>query len=89
MALHDAGFNQVQVSKQLSITRCCVQNSIDKYKRQDTYDHLKRLGRSKKPGALDFRHLKRLVKDDVRLSATKVTSDLNASLPKPMITRTI
>ena len=44
---------------------------------------------SKKIPNRGVRHLKRLVKDDGRLSATKITSDLNTSLPKPVSTRTV
>ena len=32
VALHEAGFNQVSISKQLNISRCCVQNAINKDK---------------------------------------------------------
>ena len=32
VALHDDGLNQVQVSKQLKVSRCCVQNVIKKDK---------------------------------------------------------
>ena len=35
VALHDAGFNQVQISERLNIFRCCVQNVINKYKHRD------------------------------------------------------
>ena len=35
------------------------------------------------------RHLKRLGKDDGRFSAAKITSDLNASLSKPVSARTV
>ena len=35
------------------------------------------------------RHLKRLVKGDRRLSVAKIASDLNSSLPKPVMTRTL
>ena len=34
-------------------------------------------------------HLERLVKFESRLSASKITSELNNSLPKPVTTRTI
>ena len=91
VALHDAGFNQVQISKQLHISRCCVQNAINKYKHLGTYDDSRRSGCPKCPKNLDargFGRLKRFVKGDARLSATKIASDLNASLPKPVTTRT-
>ena len=47
IALHDAGFIQVQISKQPNISRCCVQNDIYKYKRLHTYDDSKRSERPK------------------------------------------
>ena len=31
VTLHNAALNQVQISKQLKISRCCVQNAIKKY----------------------------------------------------------
>ena len=43
----------------------------------------------KKLYAQGFRYLKRLIKGDACLSTTKIASDLNASLPKPMTTRTV
>ena len=43
----------------------------------------------KKLDARYFWHLKQLVKGDTRLSATKIASDLNACLPKPVTTRTV
>ena len=89
VALHNAGFNQVDISKDLHVSRCCVQNAIKKYKNFGRYDDLKRSGRPKKVVGRNLRHLKRLVKGDTRLSATKIASDLNASLPKPVTTRTI
>ncbi|CAM4796680.1 unnamed protein product [Rotaria magnacalcarata] len=89
VALHDAGFRQVQISKQLNISRFCVQKAINKYKCLGTYDDLKRSGRLKKLDGRGFRHLKRLVKGEARLSATKIASDLNASLQKPVTTRTV
>ena len=46
--LHDAGFNQVQISKQRNISRRCVENAINKYKCLGTYDDSKGSGRPKK-----------------------------------------
>ena len=89
VALHDAGFNQVQISKQLNISRCCVQNAMKKYKRLGTYDDSKRSGRPKKLGRRSFRHLRRLVKGDAGLNATKIASDLNANLSKSVTMRTV
>ena len=37
IAVHDAAFNQIQISKQLNISSGCVQNAIKKYKRLGTY----------------------------------------------------
>ena len=89
VASHDAGFNQVQVSKQLNISRCCVQNTINKEKYLGTHESSKRSERPKKLDERDFRHLKRLVKGNAPLSTTKIASNLNASLPKPVTTRTV
>ena len=54
VVLHDAGFNQVQISKQLNISRCCVQNAINKYNRLGTYDDSKRSGHPKEFDARGF-----------------------------------
>ena len=89
VALFDAGFNQVQISKQLKVSRCCVQNAIKKFRDQGIYNDLKRSERPRKVFGRDLRHLKRLVKGDARLSAAKATSDLSASLPKPVKARTV
>ena len=51
VALHDVRFNQIQISKQLNIPRCCAQNIINKYKRLGTYDELKRSGLPKRVDA--------------------------------------
>ena len=48
VALRDAGFNQVQISKQLNISHCFVQNTINKYKHLSAYDLSKCSGRPKK-----------------------------------------
>ena len=41
VALHDAALNQIQISKQLKVSRCCVENSITKYKQLGRFDDLK------------------------------------------------
>ena len=69
VALFDAGFNQVQISKHLKVSRCCVQNAIKKFSDQGIYNDLKRSGRPRKAVGRNLRHLKRLVKSDARLSA--------------------
>ena len=89
IALYDSGFNQVQISKQLNISHCCVENVINKYKQLDIYEDSKLSGRPKTVDGQGFGHLNRLVRGDARLSVTKVTSDLNGSLPKPETTRTV
>ena len=89
MPLFDAGLTQVQISKQLKISRDYVQNAIKKFKETGQYNDLKRTGRPKKIPDRSVRHLKRQVKGDSRLSAAKITSDLNASLPKLVSTRTV
>ena len=62
---------------------------VNKYKHLSTYNHLKRYERPKKLHERDFRHLKRLVSGDARMSETKIASNLNASLPKPGTTQTV
>ena len=89
VALSDSGLNQVQISRQLKISRHCVQNTVKKHKETRQYNDFPRTGRPKRVPNRGVRYLKRLVKDDGRLSATKITSDLNASLPKPVSTRTV
>ena len=85
VALHDAGFNQVQISKQLNISRCCLQSVINKYIRLGTYDNSER---SRRPKNL-MHGIFGLVKGDECLSATKIASDLNASLLKLVMTGTV
>ena len=87
--LSDSGLNQAQISRQLNISRHCVQNAVKKYKETGQYNDFPRNGRPKRIPNRNVRHLKRLVKDDGRLSAAKITSDLNASLPKPVSTRAV
>ena len=89
VALYNAGYNQVDISKQLTVSRCCVQNAIKKYKKFGRYDDSKRSGRPKKIDERSIRHLKRLVNGDSRLCAKKITSDLNNTLPKPVSTMTV
>lgn len=84
VALQKAGLNQVQISQQLKISRCCVQNAIKKFKVLGRFDDLKRSGRPKKLTNRGLRHLKRLVKGDSRLNARLITPDLNNSLSEPV-----
>ena len=88
VTLHDAVFNWVQISKELKLSRCCVQNVIKKYEQLGRFDDLKHTRRPKKLSAPDIRHLKRSVKGNSSLSASKVATDLNASLLEPVTTRT-
>ena len=64
VALYNAGYNQVDISKQLTVSQCCVQNAIKKYKQFGRYDDSKRSGRPKKIDKRSIRHLKRLVNGD-------------------------
>ena len=89
VALHDAEFNQLQISKQLNISRCCVQNAINKYSYLGTYEGSKRSGRPKRFDERCFQHLKRLIKGDARLSETKIASDWNTSLQESITTRAV
>ena len=89
VALSDTGLSQVQISRHLNISGHCVQNAIEKYNETDRYNDLQRTSCPKKIEIRNIRHLKRLVKVDVRLNVTKFASDLNGSLPKLVTTRTI
>ena len=89
VAFRDAEFNQVQISKQLNISRCCVQKTITKYKHPSIYEDSKSSGHPKQLAGRDFQHLKRLIKGDKRLSATKIVSDLDASFQKLVTTPTV
>ena len=89
VAFRDAGFTQVQISKQLNISRCCVEKTIAKYKHPGIYKDFKCLERPKQLDGRDFQHLKRLIRDDECLSATKIVSDLNASFQKLVTTPTV
>lgn len=89
VALRNAGFNQVQISQQLKVSRCCVQNAIKKFKKFGVYKDLKHTKRPKKINGRDIRHLKRLVNGDLRLSVSKITSDLNNSLTEPVSVVTV
>ena len=88
-ALHDAILNQVQISKQLKVSRCCVESAIKKYKKIRRFDDSQHTGCPKKLSEREIRHLKRLVKGDSCTSASKIASDLNTSLPKSITTRTL
>ena len=89
VALHNVALNQVQISKQLNVSRSCVENVIKKDKQVGRFDDLKHTGRPKKLSAREIRHLKRLAKGNSRLSASKIATNLNASLPETVTTRTI
>ena len=60
-----------------------------KYNKTSQYNDLQGAGCPKRIKNRDIRRLKRLVKGDGRLTADKTASDLNASFPKPVSTRTI
>ena len=57
-----------------------LKNAINKYNEQAVEEIIQNC---------DIRHLKQLVKSDERLSAVKIALDLNVSLPKPIMTRTV
>ena len=90
VALHGAGFNQVQISKKLNSSRYCAQNTINKYKHLlSIYEDLKCSEGPKQLDGRDFWHLKRLIKGDAGLSATKIVSNLNACISKPVTTQIV
>lgn len=53
------------------------------------YNDLKRSGRPKNLSDRDERHLKKLVQGENRLNVTKITTNLNISLPNPVTKRTV
>ena len=61
--------------------------SYQEIKQLDRFGDLKHTGRPKKLSAREIRHLKRLVKGDSRLSASKIATNLSASVPEPVTTR--
>ena len=89
VALHDAALNQVWISKQPKISQYCVQNPIKIYKQLSGFDDLKHTGCPGKLSDLEIRHLKRLIKGNFLLSASKVTTGLSASLLEPGTIRAI
>ena len=58
VVLHNAVLNQVQISKQLKVSRCYAQNAIKKYKQLRLFDVLKYTERPKKRSDCEIRHLK-------------------------------
>ena len=78
-----------EVAMQLNVSKTCVFNAIKKHKETGEFTDKERTGRPKRLGERDQRHLKRLVKGENRLSMSKITRDLNESLPKPITSRTV
>ena len=83
-ALYKLCLNLSKVSKQLHVSGCCVRNPVTKFEEYAKFDNMKRSGQLKSLSDRNVHELKRLVHDDNRLSATKITTDLNMSLSKPM-----
>ena len=86
---HDTAPNQSQTSKQLKVSRCCVEDAILKYEHLGRFDDLKHTGRPKKLSGREIRDLRRLLRGDSCLSSRKIATNLNASLLRPVITKTI
>ena len=59
-----------------------MHDAIQNYQEAGQYRYLQRTERPKKIPKRGVRYLKRLVKGDECLSAAKIRTDLNASLPK-------
>ena len=89
VALSDAGLSQIQISRQLKISRHCVQDAIKKYNETGQYTDLQRTGCLRKIQNRDIRHLEQLSRGNGCLNAAKIESNLNRSLPKPVTIRTI
>ena len=78
-----------EVVKQLNISKTCVFNAVKKHKETGEFVDEKRSGRPRKLDQRDQRHLKRLDKGENKLSVSKITKDLNQSLPKPITSRAV
>ena len=78
-----------EVAAQLNISKRCVYNAVKKYEETGDFDDKHRSGRPPKIGERELRHLKRLIKNDNRLSCSKITTEINESLNKPVTRRTI
>ena len=87
--LYQSGLNLSKIWKQLQVSRCCVRNAITKFEECTKFDDMKRSGRPKSLSDRNIRELKKLVQGDNRLSAAKITTDLNMSLFKPVSKRTV
>ena len=89
VALYQAGLNLSKISKQLQLSRCCVRNTVTKFEEYIKFDDMKRSCRPKSLSDRNIHELKRLIQGDNRLSAAKITIDLNMSLFKPVSKRTV
>ena len=89
VALYQSGLNLSKISKQLQACRCCVSNAITKFEEYTKFDDMKRSSRPKSLSDRNICELKRLVQGDNRLSAAKITTDLNISLFKPVSKGTV
>ena len=87
VALYQSGLNLSKISKQLHVSRCCVRNALTKFKEYAKFDDMNRSGRPKSPSDRNVHELKRLVQGDNRLSAAKITTNLNMSLSKRTVRR--
>ena len=89
VALYQWDFNLSKISKQLQVSRCCVRNAFTKFEEYAKFDYMKQSGRPKGLSDRNVHELKSLVPGDNRLSAARITTDLNMSLSKPVSKRTM
>ena len=89
VVLYQSDLNLSKISKQLQVSKCCVRDAITKFEEYTKFDDMKRSGRPKSLSDRNIHELKRLVQSDNRLSAAKITTDLNISLFKPVSKRTV
>ena len=78
--LYQSGLSLSNVGKQLQVCICCVCNALTKFEEYAKFDDVKRSGRPKSLSDRNVREVKRLVQDENRLSAAKITTDLTMSL---------
>lgn len=89
MVLHESDLNQVEISHQLKVSRCCFQNAITRHGESGIFEDRKCCGRLKKIDEREMNHRKKLIKGESGTSLSKIASDLSNSLSKPVTSCTV
>lgn len=83
------GWSQVKISKRMKISRCCVQNTLKRFRQSGSHKTLKRTGRPKKTNRRQDMMIKRISLSDRKLTAPKITSIYNSSNDVPIGVSTV